>query len=128
MTSGAMKTILLAEDEEGIRVVLEAVLGRDTRYRLLYAKDGEEALILARKERPDLVVTDIVLPGRDGKDLCRALKGDPASSHIKVLLLSALDQDAGNAAAAASGADGFFAKPFSPRALQTRVAELLNLH
>ncbi len=127
MTHSARKTILLAEDEEGIRVVLEAVFSRDARYRLVYAKDGEEALALAQKERPDLVVTDIVLPRRDGKDLCRAIKSDPALRHIKVLLLSALDQEAGTAAATATGADGFFAKPFSPRALQARVSELLNL-
>jgi DNA-binding response OmpR family regulator len=125
--SATQKTILLAEDEEGIRIVLEAVFGRDKRYRLLYARDGEEALAIAQKELPDLLVTDIVLPRRDGKNLCRALKSTQATSHIKVLLLSALDSDAGDAAAIASGADGFVAKPFSPRALQGRVANLLGI-
>lgn len=126
--SAAQKTILLAEDEEGIRVVLDAIFGRDKRYRLLYAKDGEEALTIAQKELPDLLLTDIVLPRRDGKDLCRALKTNPVTRHIKVLLFSALDQEAGKAAATASGADGFVAKPFSPRALQGRVAELLAVN
>lgn len=122
-----MKKVMLADDEDGVLALVAATLGNDSRYSLLTARDGEEALALARKELPDLVFLDVMMPKMDGYAVCQALKRSPNTRHIKVVMLTAMAQDANRERARAVGADGYFTKPFSPTSLLEKVSDLLGL-
>lgn len=122
-----MKKVLLADDEDGVLALVSATLGNDRRYTLLTAKDGEEALSIARKEVPDLIFLDIMMPKMDGYQVCQALKHANATRHIKVVMLTAMAQDANRERARSAGADDYFTKPFSPTALLEKVSDLLDL-
>ncbi|TAK27611.1 MAG: response regulator [Chloroflexota bacterium] len=121
----AKKRILLADDQEVVRRLVGVTLGEDE-FDLVYATDGEEALRLAQETRPDLVLLDIMMPGIDGFQVCRALKNDPETSRISILILTAKGSEADRAMGKQVGADGYFSKPFSPIALLGRVHELLD--
>lgn len=121
-----VKKILLADDEEPVRALVAATLKNDNRYQLLEARNGMEALELARRERPDLVLLDVVMPHIDGFEVCRQLKADPATRHITVIMLTALAQEADKERGQQVGADGYFTKPFSPLALLNKVDEVLG--
>jgi CheY-like chemotaxis protein len=108
-----MKKVLLADDEDGVLALLAAALGNDDRYSLLVARDGEEALALAKKEVPDLIVLDIMMPKLGGFLVCQALKQSPNTRHIKVIMLTAMAQSANRERARAVGADDYVTKPFS---------------
>lgn len=110
-----MKTILVVDDEPTIRMLVAASFDGNG-YRILEAADGAEALDLARREHPDLVLLDIVIPGVDGFEVCRRLKAEIAP-HTPVLLLTGFDQQSYRERGFQVGADGFVAKPFSPAAL-----------
>lgn len=118
--------ILLADDEQGILELLAATLGSDDRYTLLLARDGEEALRIARSERPDLFLLDILMPKMDGFQVCRALRDDPINAGIKIIMLTALAQPADRARAIEVGADDYFTKPFSPTELLEKVEAVLS--
>lgn len=118
---------MLADDEEGIRALVSATLGDRTQYQVLLARDGNEALRIARWEKPDLLFLDVLLPGLDGYEVCRALKEDADTAYIKIIMLTALAQESGEGKAFAAGADGYLSKPFSPAALLERVREVLAL-
>jgi two-component system, OmpR family, phosphate regulon response regulator PhoB len=119
------KTVLLADDDPGMRHLVEATLGGDD-FRLLHASDGMETLSVARRELPDLVLLDVNMPKVNGLEVCRQLKLDPASSAIKVVMLTASSSDSDRARGRAAGADDYFVKPFSPVALLNKVWELLG--
>jgi CheY-like chemotaxis protein len=121
-----MKSILLADDSPFVRRLVRATLAAAIRCEILEAADGAEALALARRERPFLAVLDVDMPGLDGYAVCRALKADPATRGILVLILTGSAQPDAEALGMAAGADGFFSKPFSPRALQDRVRTLVG--
>jgi CheY-like chemotaxis protein len=118
--------ILLADDERIVRTLVTITLGQDSRYTLLEAVDGYEALALARSERPRLLLLDINMPGLDGYEVCRALKTDPETHPISVVMLTARTQDEDRSRARAVGADGYLCKPFSPLALLEKVEEILG--
>lgn len=103
-----MKMVLVVDDDRMTVSALTAIL-EDEGLLVLAAHDGEEGLAIARRDRPDLVLTDLGMPRLDGPGLCRALKADPATSHIPVIVLSAasrLDPSAfGADAAVGKGAD-----------------------
>ena len=122
-----MKKVLLADDEEGVLALVSATLGSDDRYSLLMARDGEEALAMARKETPDLLFLDIMMPKMDGYQVCQALKQSANTRHIKIVMLTAMAQDTNRERAKAAGADDYFTKPFSPTALLEKVSDLLGL-
>ncbi|MBI4338454.1 MAG: response regulator [Chloroflexi bacterium] len=122
-----MKKVLLADDEDGVLALVAATLGNDDRYGLLMARDGEEALSLARKELPDVIFLDIMMPKMDGYQVCEALRRSHATRHIKVVMLTAMAQDANRERARAVGADDYVTKPFSPTALLEKVGQLLDL-
>ena len=96
-------------------------------YRLLEAPAGASGLALARAEVPDLVLSDVMMPGLDGHQVCAALKADPATSHIPVVLLTARASPDDKLAGLETGADAYLAKPFNPRELQAQVRNLLAL-
>ena len=120
------KKVLLADDEVMIRTLIAATLEFDERYQVLVARDGEEALTTAQREKPDLVLLDIMMPERNGYEVCRALRGDLETAHIKVIMLTALAQESDRSKALEAGADDYFTKPFSPRALLEKVEEVLS--
>ncbi len=122
-----MPTILLVDDEPTIRYLLRASLeGRG--YHLIEAADGLSALQAAQRDRPDLILLDIALPGLSGLEVCRRLKEDPATAATSILLLTGYVQQTEREAADRLGARGCIAKPFSPAALVTQVEEALASH
>lgn len=118
--------ILIVEDEEDVKSLLNAVLSTRPEYELFFAGDGEETLTIARQERPNLVLLDVVLPKKDGFTVCRLLKTDPSTAHIKVAILSALTQEDEMQRGREAGADDYLTKPFSPEALLQKVQQLLR--
>jgi CheY-like chemotaxis protein len=117
-------TILVADDEPLVRHTLRAMLGGATGARILEAADGAEALDLARRELPRIAVLDVEMPGLSGYAVCRALKADPATAHIRVLLFTGSVLPDAEAVGRMAGADGFFRKPLGMRALRARVQAL----
>jgi two-component system alkaline phosphatase synthesis response regulator PhoP len=121
------KKVLLADDEERILGLVKATLGIDTRYEIILASDGQEALDACRKEMPDLVFLDLLMPKMDGYQVCREIKQSPETSAIKVVMLTAMAQEADRRTALKVGADDYMTKPFSPTALLSKVEEMLGL-
>ena len=127
MRVNMMKKVMVADDEELILELVATTLRRDQQYQILLARDGDEALEIAQREKPDLIFLDIRMPKRDGYGVCRALKSDPATAHIKIVMLTALASESDRQKARELGADAYFAKPFSPTALLKKVDEILGL-
>ena len=120
-----MRKILLVDDDEMVRELVAATLdGGD--YQLLQAADGGQGLSLAREHGPDLIFLDVNMPVMDGFAVCSALKADPKTRPIAVVMLTALGQDADKERAKRAGADGYFTKPFSPLGLLRKVDEVLG--
>jgi len=120
------KKILIVEDEEDIMILLSAIFGDLEDYEVLCARDGEEALRVARVDNPDIILLDILLPKLNGYKVCKLIKSDLAMSHTKVLMLSGMTQKSELLKAQEAGADGYIAKPFSSTALVEKVEELLR--
>jgi CheY-like chemotaxis protein len=118
-------TLLVCDNEEVLRGLVRATLA-PYGYRLLEARDGDEALALARAERLELILLDMMMPGRTGLEVVEALRRDPALRDIPVIMLTARTQASDRRAAERAGVDRFLAKPFSPAALARTVAEVLE--
>jgi DNA-binding response OmpR family regulator len=118
-----MKKILVVEDEPNIRGIIVARLV-DMGFTVLIAKDGREGLDLVRKELPDIVLLDIMLPEMDGFKVCRMIKFDVALEHIKIIICSARGSDADKKLAEQAGADAYIIKPFD---IKRFVEEVKNL-
>jgi two-component system, OmpR family, phosphate regulon response regulator PhoB len=119
------RRVLLADDDASLRRLIKTTLGEED-FDLLQAIDGEEALLLARVEHPDLVLLDVNMPRLDGFEVCRSLKADPATSAIKVVMLTARAAESDRARGREAGADDYFIKPFSPVQLLNKVYALLG--
>jgi CheY-like chemotaxis protein len=114
----AQHLILVVDDEPSVRaMVLASIRVKATRYRVLEAGNATDALMQAREHRPDLVLLDVALPDHDGFWVCRQLKTGPETSHIPVIMLTAMGLASDRDRAIQAGADGYIVKPFSPRAL-----------
>jgi two-component system alkaline phosphatase synthesis response regulator PhoP len=120
------KKILIVEDEEDVIELLSAIFGDLGDYKVIYARDGKEALRIAQADNPDIILLDIMLPKLDGYKVCKLIKSDLAMSHTKVLMLSGMAQISDWLNAKEAGADGYIAKPFSSTALIEKVEELLR--
>jgi two-component system phosphate regulon response regulator PhoB len=121
----AKETVLVVDDERDIRELVSYNLSKNG-YTAETVATGEEAILRARSDQPDLIVLDLMLPGADGFDVCRRLKGDPATRHIPVLMLTARSEEVDIVAGLELGADDYVTKPFSPRVLLARVRALLR--
>lgn len=123
--AGARRRVLLADDDAGLRRLIGTTLGTDD-FDVLHATDGEEALQIARQQRPELVVLDVNMPKLDGFEVCRHLKSEPDTAGIKVVMLTARSAEVDRAKGRAAGADDYFIKPFSPVQLLNTVYALLE--
>jgi two-component system, OmpR family, alkaline phosphatase synthesis response regulator PhoP len=115
-------TVLVVDDEENLLNLIHGYLEREG-YRVVTAPDGERGLALARSERPDLVVLDLMLPGLDGIEVCRQLR---QFSDAYVLILTAKAEEIDKIVGLAVGADDYLTKPFSPRELVARIKAMLR--
>lgn len=120
-----MTKLMIVDDEEGVRSLVNMTLD-GAGYEIIEARDGASALELAREQRPQLLLLDVMLPDLSGIEVCRRLKADEATAGITVVMLTAKAQSADVAAAEDAGADGYFTKPFSPIALVRRVEAILG--
>ncbi len=117
-----MSTILVVDDDPGIVKVVRAYL-EQAGFRVLVAQDGKRAMQIARHEKPDLVILDLMLPEMDGWDVCRALRKE---SDVPVIMLTARVEDTDKLIGLELGADDYVTKPFSPRELVSRVRAVLR--
>jgi two-component system phosphate regulon response regulator PhoB len=118
-------SILVVDDEEDLLELVRYNLSRDG-YRVACVSSGEDALKSARKQPPDLIVLDLMLPAVDGLEVCRRLKGDSKTRDIPIIMLTAKSEESDMVAGLERGADDYIAKPFSPRVLSARVKALLR--
>jgi len=119
------KKILIADDEESLRLLVHATL-EDEAHQILEAADGVEALEIARREKPDLILLDVIMPRMDGLEVCRRLKRDPATSHIPIVMLTVMGREEDREKGLLAGADHYLRKPFSPLQLLYLVETLLS--
>jgi two-component system, OmpR family, phosphate regulon response regulator PhoB len=120
-----MSSILIIEDEKDILDLVEYHL-KQAGFQVLTAADGGEGLELAVKKRPNLIILDLMLPGMDGKDVCRVLKSNPVTQTIPVLMLTAKAEELDRVVGFELGADDYVTKPFSPRELVLRIKAILR--
>lgn len=117
--------ILIADDEPNILVSLEYLLRREA-YEVTVARDGLEAIAAIRRERPQLVLLDVMMPGKTGFEVCQEVRADEQLKDTLILMLTARGRETDVAKGLALGADGYMTKPFSTRELVQRVRELLD--
>lgn len=118
------KKILIVDDESNIRLLVSSMLSKD--YTVLEASDGDEAIDIARGQKPDLILMDILMPKLDGYTACRAIKTDPATKAIPVVMLTAVGYELNKKLAKEVGADGYITKPFTSGELLETVTSLLT--
>lgn len=119
------KHVLIADDEPNIVISLEFLMKREG-HRVSIARDGDAALAMVRELKPDLVLLDVMMPGKSGFDVCQAVRSDEALAGMKILMLSAKGRDTDVAKGSALGADAYMTKPFSTKELAEKVRELLG--
>ena len=117
------RPVLIADDEPSIRETAAYILECEG-YRVLRAANGEDALVLARRERPAVILLDISMPRKDGLAVCREVKADPSLSGVHVILLTARGQKKDEAEGLAAGADAYLTKPFDDEEVLRRLAEV----
>ena len=118
------KKILVTDDEENIRLMVSSMLGKD--YIVLGASDGREAVNMAHSQKPDLILMDILMPKMDGYTACHALKKDPATKAIPVVMVSAVGYELNVKLSQEMGASGYITKPFEPRDLLDTIERVLK--
>lgn len=121
----AKERILVVDDEEDILELVNYNLTKEN-FQVICATTGEDALDKLKKESFDLILLDLMLPGRDGLDTCRIIKGSPETSHIPIMMITAKTEDTDVVLGLELGADDYVTKPFSPRVLLARIKALLR--
>jgi len=119
------KTLLLADDSVTIQKVVGISFANED-VRLITVDNGDDAIARAREARPDVILADVVMPGRSGYEVCEAVKSDPSLRHVPVLLLTGTFEAFDEERARSAGADGHITKPFEAQALVDHVNELLR--
>jgi DNA-binding response OmpR family regulator len=115
-----MKTVLIADDEPNIVISLEYLLQR-AGYRVLVARDGQQALDAITEAAPDLVLLDVMLPRLSGFEVCQKLRADPTLASMRIVMLTAKGREAERNKGLALGADAYVTKPFSTDELLQQV-------
>lgn len=118
-------TVLVVDDEESIRELVKFHLLK-AGYEVAEAEDGQAALQAVRRDKPELILLDLMLPGIDGLEVCRQLKGQALTSAIPVIMLTARNEELDKVLGLELGADDYMTKPFSPRELVARVKAVLR--
>jgi two-component system, OmpR family, alkaline phosphatase synthesis response regulator PhoP len=120
-----MTRILVVEDDRDIADLIVHYLEK-AGWRTQVFGSGTDALVAARQQPPDCLVLDLMLPGMDGLEVCRALRGDPATSDVPIIMLTARAEETDRIVGLEIGADDYVAKPFSPNELVARIRALLR--
>ena len=118
------RKVLVVDDEENIIQILEFSIEAEG-YEVITALNGEEAIKKARKEQPNLIILDIMMPKVDGYEVCRVLKGNPLTKKIPVILLTAKGREIDKRLGFEVGASDYIVKPFSPSKLIDKINEHL---
>ena len=117
--------IVIADDEPNILVSLEYLMKREG-HEVVLARDGIEALDAIRREKPALVLLDVMMPGKSGFEVCQAVRADEALAGVKILMLTAKGRDTDIAQGLGVGADAYMTKPFATKDLAARVRQMLE--
>jgi phosphate regulon transcriptional regulator PhoB len=120
-----MQKILIVEDEPDIRKLVQYHLAQE-RFTIIEAEDGEKALKMLQRDKPDLLILDLMLPGLSGLEVCKVVKGKPETRHLPILMLTARAGEADKVVGLEMGADDYLTKPFSPREMVARVKAILR--
>jgi DNA-binding response OmpR family regulator len=118
-------SILVVDDDPEISTLLQARLGKRG-YKVTTAPDGNKALEMARRDHPDLVLLDVMMPGKSGWEVARALKQDPETEDIKIVMLSAIGPSTNSMTAPLYGADAHIDKPFEFEEVERVIEELVS--
>jgi DNA-binding response OmpR family regulator len=119
--------ILIVDDEEMICELIHVTLSQDPRFEVFQASSGEQGVEAAGTLEPDLVLLDVRMPGIDGVEACKQIRAEHGSERPVIIMISALGEDDDIEQARDAGADDYFIKPFSPRAVLSRVYELFDI-
>lgn len=121
-----MKKILIVDDQKEIRELIEISL-RKKDFHILQVDNAKEAVDRVKKEKPDLVIMDIMMPGKiDGLDATRAIKSDPQTRDVKIIILTVKGQDADKEKGLNAGADEYCTKPFKPQEISNLIEKILE--
>ncbi len=120
------KTILIVDDNDSIRAYISHILS--SKYSIIIAKDGIEGFKKAIQFMPDIIVSDVIMPGIDGFELCKKLKSEEQTRHIPIIILTAYSMEENHADAYLYGADSYLSKPFNSDVLLARIQNLLESH
>ncbi len=121
----ANERVLIVDDEEDVLELMRYHLDKSG-YKIETAASGEEALTVARKILPDIIVLDLMLPGIDGFEVCRNLKNDLKTERIPIIMLTAKGEETDVVSGLELGADDYVTKPFSPKVLMARIRRILH--
>ncbi len=116
--------ILIADDEPNIVISLEYLMRREG-HEVSVARDGDEALEMIRRKPPDLVLLDAMMPGKNGFEVCQAVRADDSLAEVKIIMLTAKGRETDMAKGKALGVDAYIVKPFSTRDLAEQVRAML---
>ena len=119
------ETILVVDDEEDILKLVDYNLSKEG-YKVSCVTSGEDAIFTAKENIPDLIILDLMLPGVDGLEVCRALRMNPATRKIPIVMLTAKGEETDIVTGLELGADDYVTKPFSPRVLLARIKAVLR--
>ena len=122
---GIVKKILIADDEPDILEIIEFNLKAEA-YEVITAKNGDEAIDAAKKNQPDLIILDIMMPGKNGIEVCNILRMQPAFKDTLIVFLSALSDEQTEIRGLETGADDYLTKPISPKILVSKVNALFR--
>jgi DNA-binding response OmpR family regulator len=120
-----MAKILIVEDMESVVTLLRSLLEREG-FQVTTAPDGVEALEAVRRDKPDLVLLDLMLPGLDGLEVCRRIRHDPLTAHLPIIILSGKEEETDKVIGLEIGADDYITKPFQANELIARVKSRLR--
>jgi DNA-binding response OmpR family regulator len=118
------KKVLVADDEPNILISLEYLMKREG-HHVIVARDGNQALDAIKREKPDLVLLDVMMPGKTGFEVAQAVRADETLAGVKILMLTAKGRDTDVAQGLGVGADAYMTKPFATQALAAKVREML---
>lgn len=120
-----MCKVLIVDDERALRILVKGTLELEN-YKIMETDNGIDALDMVNKDKPDLIILDVMMPGMTGYEVCHQIKENPELKGIKILMLSAKGQQKDKEAAEKAMADNYLSKPFSPARLLEMVKDILG--